>query len=100
MITRIFRTIFYSATIINILFQVIYMTLGKYTTTDLRELIYIFYIFRPEYIIISGIIAFFVACGILVLIIRALKNICVCDIIMLMLNLEYIVYYLGLMKRQ
>ena len=94
------RKVFYWITVINILFQVVNMTFGKYTTSELGIFKYVFYIFRPEYMVISGIVAFFVGFGVLVLIIRSIKNICFSDLIVLLLNAEYIIFYLRLMMKQ
>ena len=43
------RKVIYTITIINILFQVIYMSLGKYTMSEIGILKYVFYVFRTEY---------------------------------------------------
>ena len=94
------RKVFYLITIINIFFQVVYMTIGKYTTSEMKLLKYIFYIFRPEYIIVSGIISFFVGCGVFILIIKSVKNICFLDIVVLLLNIEYIIYYIRFLTKQ
>ena len=94
------RKVFYIITIINILFQAVYMTIGKYTTSEIGILKYVFYIFRPEYMIVSGIVAFLVGCGGLILIIKAIKNFCFSDIVVLLLNVEYIIYYLIFLMKQ
>ena len=94
------RKIFYLITIINVLFQVVYMTFGKYTTSEIGIFKYVFYVFRPEYVIISGIVAFFVGFGVLILIIKSIKNICFSDLIVLLLNVEYILYYLRFLMKQ
>ena len=94
------RKVTYILTIINVLFQIIYMTLGSYTTSEIGILIYIFYIFRAEYLIISGLIAFFVMCVILTLIVKSIKNLYHMDIIILILNIEYIIYYINLLMEQ
>lgn len=90
----------YGITIINVLFQIVYMTLGKYTTSEIGKLIYVFYVFRAEYMIVSGVIAFFIVCTVLILIIKSIKRICFLDIIILMLNVEYIIYYLKFLTKQ
>ncbi len=95
------RKVFYWITVINILFQAVNMTIGKYTTSELGGILkYTFYVFRPEYMVISGIVAFFVGLGVLVLIIRSIKNIRFSDLIVLLLNVEYIIFYLRLMMKQ
>jgi len=84
------------------------MTVGKLKTSDMGKLKYIFYFFRPEYMIISGIFAFLVGCGVLILIIKSvliliiksINSICFYDIIVLLLNVEYIVFYLGFLMKQ
>lgn len=87
-------------TVINIMFQVVYATIGRMTTSKLGRLIYVFYVFRPEYMIVSGIIAFFAGCGALMLIIKSVKNIRVIDVMVVMLNIEYIVYYCSCLIKQ
>ena len=76
------------------------MTFGSCTTSEIGIFKYVFYIFRPEYMIISGIVAFLVGFGILILIIKSIKNVCFTDIIMLMLNIEYVIYYSRFMAMQ
>ena len=87
------RKILYIITLINICFQIIYVLFGSYADTELTFLKYIFYVFRPEYMIISGIVAFFVACGLLVLIIKSTKRMWLFDIFVILINVEYIIYY-------
>ena len=94
------RKVFYIITIINILFQAVYMTIGKYTTSEMGILKYVFYIFRPEYMIVSGIVAFLVGCGVLISIIKSIKNFCFSDMVVLLLNVEYIIYYLRFLTKQ
>lgn len=94
------RKVLYLVTMVNILFQMIYMSLGDHTTSELGILRYIFYVFRPEYMIVSGVIAFLVGCGILILIIKSIKNTHFPDIVMLLLNIEYIIYYLAMLTKQ
>lgn len=94
------RKVFYLITIINILFQVVYMTIGKYTTSEMGILKYVLYVFRPEYMIVSGIVAFLVGCGVLILIIKSIKSMCFFDIVVLLLNIEYIIYYLRFLTKQ
>lgn len=94
------RKVIYTITIINILFQVIYMSLGKYTMSEIGILKYVFYVFRTEYMVVSGLIAFIILCAILVLIIKSIKKIHFLDIIMLVLNIEYIIYYIRFLMKQ
>lgn len=92
--------VFYLITIINVLFQVVYIAIGKHTTSEMGILKYVFYIFRPEYMIVSGVLAFLVGCGVLILIIKSIKNLCFWDIVVLLLNIEYIIYYLRFLTKQ
>lgn len=87
------RKVLYLITVIHIIFQVVYVTIGRMTTKELGMLRYVFYIFRPEYMIVSGFVAFFVGCGVLMLIIKSVKNMRVVDVMVLLLNLEYILYH-------
>lgn len=94
------RKILYVITIINILFQIVYMTVGKYTTSDSGVWKYVFYVFRPEYMIVSGIIAILVGGTAFIVIIKSLKNVCFSDVIMLLLNIEYMIYYIHFIIKQ
>lgn len=94
------RKVFYIITIINILFQAVYMTIGKYTTSEMGILKYVFYIFRPEYMIVSGIVALLVGCGVLILIVKSIKSFCFSDMVVLLLNVEYIIFYLSFLSKQ
>lgn len=94
------KKVSYIITVINILFQLIYMTLGKYNMSEIGKLKYVFYVFRPEYMIVSGIFAFLALCAVLVLIIKSIRKIYFLDIIALMLNIEYLIYYIGFLSRQ
>ena len=49
------RKAIYSVTILNIIFQIIYMTFGNLSK---KWYIYFFYIFRVEYMLLSGVICF------------------------------------------
>lgn len=94
------KKILYAITIINIVFQIIYTTIGNITTTDLGMWIYIFYIFRAEYMIVSGVVAFLVLCVTLVIIMKSIKNIYFFDVIILLLNVEYLIFYRFFMSIQ
>lgn len=94
------RKAVYFLTIINILFQAVYMTFGSFTTSDLGKFIYVFYIFRPEYMVISGIVALLTGCGALILIIGTIKNVRFFDAAALILNIEYIIYYFNSLIKQ
>ena len=50
--------------------------------------------------LVSGIVAFLVGCGVLILIIKSINNLCFSDIVMLLLNVEYIIYYLKFLTKQ
>lgn len=99
-----FRKIVYSVTLVNILFQVVYSTIGKYTASDVGILAYIFYIFRPEYLLISGLAAILLLLSAIVLtvedIFRTNKKGIVYNIAAMLLNIEFIVYYFNFLSRQ
>ena len=89
----------YVITAINLMFQIVYMLFGGYTVTELGNLQLIFYIFRPEYLIISGVIAII---NILILIVISVceKKCNVYNIIVILLNIEYIIFYICMMRLQ
>ena len=89
----------YVITAINLIFQIVYMLFGGYTVTELGNLQLIFYIFRPEYLIISGVIAII---NILILIVISVceKKSNVYNIIVILLNIEYIIFYICMMRLQ
>ena len=89
----------YVITAINLMFQIVYMLFGGYTVTELGNLQLIFYIFRPEYLIISGVIAII---NILILIVISVceKKSNVYNIIVILLNIEYIIFYICMMRLQ
>ena len=89
----------YVITAINLMFQIVYMLFGGYTVTELGNLQLIFYIFRPEYLIISGVIAII---NILILIVISVceKEGNVYNIIVILLNIEYIIFYICMMRLQ
>ena len=89
----------YIIILINIVFQIIYSTLGKNITSELGSLNYIFYVFRPEYLIVSGIIAFITLILHIILLIRS-RKITKFDIIALVLNFEFMAYYIKLLSIQ
>ena len=84
------RNILHFFTYLNIAFQIVYLTLGRYT--DLGKAIIIFAVFRPEYWVVSGLVALVTICLLLISMIRS-KNLNKVDIIMIALNLEYLLYY-------
>ena len=81
------------------MFQIVYMLFGGYTVTELGNLQLIFYIFRPEYLIISGVIAII---NILILIVISVceKKCNVYNIIVILLNIEYMIFYICMMRLQ
>lgn len=76
------------------------MTIGSLTASEMGIFKYVFYVFRPEYMIVSGIVAFIAGCGILALIIRTIKNLRFFDIAVLLVNIEYIIYYFRFLIKQ
>lgn len=90
----------YLITILNILFQIVYTTLGKYTQTELGVSKYVFYVFRAEYMVVSGIVALLDFFVMLITVLRSIKSTSFLDIIVLLLNIEYIVYYIGFLMKQ
>ena len=95
------KNIIYLLTVINIAFQVVYSTFGRYTTDDIY---YIFVIFRPEYLLLSGLIsAVLIAALVIVCIFRYFTNrdnFKIADIIVVLLNIEYLYYYMQLIAVQ
>lgn len=94
------KKVIYSIIILHMMFQVIYMTLGQHATSDLGALKYLFYVFRPEYLLVSGIVSFFITIVLIIIIIKSIKSFCFIDLTMLLLNVEYIIYYLTFLARQ
>ncbi len=88
----------YIFTIINIIFQIVYMTFGRLTYTELGWLTAIFIIFRPEYLIISGIISIINIIAFISMMIKNSNK--ACHIIMIAINIEYIIYYYCLLMKQ
>lgn len=88
----------YIFTIINIIFQIVYMTFGRLTYTELGGLTALFIIFRPEYLIISGIISIINIIAFIPMLIK--NNNKACLIIMIAINIEYIIYYYCLLMKQ
>ncbi len=99
------RKTIYSITILNIIFQIIYIAFGNLSK---KWHIYIFYIFRVEYILLSGILALFMLLVILILLIisfiktisQGRRQFYIFDVITLVLNLEYIIYYFTFLAKQ
>lgn len=98
------RNMIYIMTIVNIFFQTVYMIFGTYTTLELGKFIYVFYIFRTEYMLISGFIAFIDVVIIVGLILKGIidvnRTVNIYDIAMLILNIEYMVYYIKFLMKQ
>ena len=89
----------YIFTLINLAFQIVYSTLGKMPTSELGSLTFMFYIFRPEYMLMSGIVSL-IAIITSVIIMTSQKKLQVLQIIIILINVEYILYYLKLMSIQ
>lgn len=89
------RSILCIITVVNILFQFVYMMLDKIFESGMLILLLI--IFRPEYMIISGIVAFIVVCVLTVLAVKKIlkhkKDKIFTDIICILLNIEYLFCY-------
>lgn len=86
------RKVSYIITAVNILFQIVYMTIGRKAYDELGVLNHIFYVFRPEYMIISGIVVLF-NLFILAAVLIYLRKVKICDIAVIILNLQYLVFY-------
>ncbi len=97
---KINRIIIYILTLLNILYQIVYMTFGRYMTSELGNLIYVFYVFRPEYMIISGLVSCVAFCAILMILFKSKRHLYFGDIIILLLNVEYMIYYIKLIMKQ
>ena len=87
----------YAISVINILFQIIYFLFGAGTSGSMQ---WIFLVFRPEYMIISGIVSVVVFILLLVSVLKSRKTVCAMDIVSLILCVEYFVYWLNLMAVQ
>ncbi len=92
------KKVLYIITCINLLFQIIYMTLGR--ILEMGNLKYVFYVFRPEYMVVSGLVAFIIICCFAVLTIKSVKNFRITDLIAIALNIEYLFYYAYFMSIQ
>lgn len=89
----------YIFTLINLAFQIIYSTLGKMTTSELGTFKYIFYILRPEYVLMSGLVSL-ITIIVSIFIMTSQKKLQFLQIIAILFNIEYILYYLKLMSIQ
>lgn len=94
------RRITYIITVVNLIFQFIYATLGQYRTSEMENIKYIFYIFRVEYMIVSGCFSAIVLVAICILIIKSIRKVYLLDFVALLLNIEYILYYVSFLKHQ
>lgn len=102
------RKLFYIVTIINIMFQIVYMTFGRHTEIELGVFNYIFYIFRPEYFIVSGIFSFIVNGMVVILNIKSLLTFIIKskrdfnfhDLIIFILNVEYMMFHFKILMLQ
>ncbi len=97
------KKISYIITIVNLLFQIFYSIFGIYTQTEIRDLgiAWMLYIFRPEYLIISGVLS--CVCVIVLITVITNERTISCflfNMVALMFNLEYIVFYIALLMRQ
>jgi len=94
------KKILYIVTAFNLLCQIVWLTVGSMSNPGI--LIYLFRVFHPLYVLASGFVALIMVCiitaGIFVRV-RKLKDVGKCDIIILVLNVEYIAYYSWLMGR-
>ena len=88
------KKVVYLIIVLNILFQIVYSTIGRGYSNH-----FIFYIFRPEYMLISGIIAFLVFIFHIMLLIRS-AEMNKFDIIALILNIEFMAYYIRFLSLQ
>lgn len=86
-------------TFINLTFQIVYLVFGRFTTTKLEKLNWIFYIFRPEYMVISGLIALLNTIILICILIASRKQI-LYTIIIILLNIEFLAYYIRLISMQ
>ncbi len=96
---KFIRRIAYVLTLINIAFQAVYMICGRFTTTELGSINYIFYIFRPEYMAVSGAVA---AAAVIALVICSImhRKLKAFDAAAIILNIEYTIYYCRLIMIQ
>lgn len=82
--------------IINLLFQVVYSTLGSIPGDDY---IWVFYIFRPEYLIISGPISFAMLIAAVILLFKYRKDKSfIYIVISVILHIEFLAFYNYLLK--
>lgn len=88
----------YVFTVINILFQIVWLTFGKYSMDELGVLRYIFFVFRAEYMLGSSPVSGYVLYLIWGPLIARQRKIRMADILLSIINIEHIVYYLLLMS--
>lgn len=93
------KKVSYTITVIHLLFQIVYDSFGYFTTTELGRLNWIFYIFRPEYMVISGVIALLNIIILIYMLIVHKKQRPYTAIIMLV-NIEFVVYYIRFISMQ
>lgn len=89
----------YIITFINLMFQIVYSVFGRFTNTELGVLNWIFYIFRPEYMILSGVIALINSIILICILIIGRKQI-VFTSIMILLNIEFLAFYVKMISVQ
>ena len=98
------KKILWVISLINICFQIVYMIFGKQT----NGFIYVFYVFRIEYMLLSGLISFVILIITTILIIinivkivtSKIKVIDIGNIIVLILNVEHVIYYVNFLSLQ
>lgn len=93
------KKIAYIITFMNLTFQMVYSVFGRFTYTKLERLNWIFYVFRPEYMTISGLIALLNTIILIYILVVHRKQILYTSIIIL-LNIEFLVYYIKLISMQ
>lgn len=93
------KRISYIITLINLAFQVVYSLFGGFTNTETGKLISIFHIFRAEYMVVSGLIAFINIILLACMLIFSKKR-TIYNVIMMLLNMEFLIYYIRLIGMQ
>ncbi len=92
--------------LINIIFQIVYSIFGAYTTVQLEtnNIVWIFYVFRPEYLFISGAVSFSMIITSVVFIIILLKKrkklFCFYNMLSIFINVEFLIFYYRFMFLQ
>ncbi len=82
--------------IINLSFQAIYSTLGRVID---NPYMWVFYIFRPEYLVISGLVSFVMLIASVMLLFKCRKNKDFLYIIIsVIFHVEFLIFYDYLLK--